>query len=236
MRDSFLSDDAGADGRETQDAVSVCRVTHYTSTDLLSALALYNEMIPAEQRQGPRRRAFDSFKTRLAGGLKECPFEDYHFVAKLDSRVCGYMQLFFYPVEKFALVGFLVVRAGLSLGKQMAWVTSRMCQEITRKLELDDEFRGCDRLFLELDDPGRASDEKKRRRGVRRITRFEAICQQCGTQLRLLEFNYLQGASVCPPIGRGRNGRICWAAFQKGLKRAWTESGCATSCVSSTRG
>ena len=108
------------------------------------------------------------------------------------------MQLFFYPVEKFALVGFLVVRAGLSLGKQMAWVTSRMCQEITRKLELDDEFRGCDRLFLELDDPGRASDEKKRRRGVRRITRFEAICQQCGTQLRLLEFDYLQARLGLP--------------------------------------
>ena len=42
----------------------------------------------------------------------------------------------------------------------MAWVTSRMCQEITRKLVLDNEFRACDRLFLELDDPGRATDEK----------------------------------------------------------------------------
>ena len=108
------------------------------------------------------------------------------------------MQLFFHPQEKFAFLGFLVVRASLSLGRQMAWVTARMCQEITRRLLLDQEFRACDRLFLELDDPGRAGDEKKRSRGVKRIARFEAICQQCGLDLRLLEFDYLQARLGLP--------------------------------------
>jgi len=112
--------------------------------------------------------------------------------------VCGYAQIFFHPVEKFAFLGFLVVRAGPSLGKQMAWVASGMCQEIACKLLLDNDFRACDRLFLELDDPGRATDERRRRRGVKRITRFDAICKQCGTELRLLEFDYLQARLGLP--------------------------------------
>ncbi len=108
------------------------------------------------------------------------------------------MQLFFHPVEKFAFVGFLVVRAGPSLGKQMSRVTARMCQEITRRVALDDEFGACDRIFFELDDPRRAADEKQRRRGLRRIARFETICTQCGKELRLLEFDYLQARLGLP--------------------------------------
>ena len=59
-------------------------------------------------------------------------------------------------------------------------------------------FGACDRIFLELDDPRRAADEKQRRRGVRRIARFEAICKQCGRELRLLEFDYLQARLGLP--------------------------------------
>ena len=73
----------------------------------------------------------------------------------------------------------------------------RMCQEI-RQLALDNEFGACERMFLELDDPARAADEKQRRRGVRRITRFEAIAKQCGRELRLLEFDYLQARLGLP--------------------------------------
>jgi hypothetical protein len=199
MRDSFLDSDTGADSRETQDDVSVCRVTDYTSADLRAALELYNQMIPVEEQQGTPEEIIQQLQNaqvRRAQGI--CPFEDYHFVAKSASGVCGYMQLFFHPVEKFAFVGFLAIRSSLSLGKQIAWGTSRMCQEITRKLTLDDDFRACGRVFLELDDPGRATDERKRRRAVRRITRFEAICKQCGLELRLLEFDYLQACLGLP--------------------------------------
>jgi hypothetical protein len=73
-----------------------------------------------------------------------------------------------------------------------------MCQEITRMLAVDNEFRACDRIFLELDDPGRAADERTRRRSVRRIARFEALCKQCGWELRLLEFDYLQACLGLP--------------------------------------
>jgi hypothetical protein len=176
-----------------QDDVSVYRVTDYTSADLLAALELYNQMIPAQQRQGAPAEVIQQLqdaRDRRARGL--FPFEDCHFVAKRASGVCGYMQLFFHPVERFAFLGFLVVRASLSLGKQMAWVASRMSQEIARQLALDDELRAYDRIFLELDDPGHAADEKQRRRGIRRIARFEAICKQCGVEFRLLEFDYLQ--------------------------------------------
>jgi hypothetical protein len=199
MCDSFLGSDAGTDSRETRDGVSVYRVTDYASTDLLLALELCNQMIPVQQRQGTPAEILQQLRSaqdRRAQGM--CPFQDYHFVAKLASAVCGYAQLFFHPVEKFAFVGFFVVRAGLSLGKQMAWVTSRMCQEIIRQLAQDNEFGACDRMFLELDDPGRATDEKQRRRGVRRITRFEVIAKQCGRELRLLDFDYLQARLGLP--------------------------------------
>ena len=199
MSDLFLGSYAGDDSRHTQDEVSVYRVTDYKSADLLAALELCNQMIPVEERQGSPEEVIRQFKDaqdRRAQGL--CQFEDYHFVARLASGVCGYMQLFFNPAEKFAFVSFLVVRASFSLGKQKAWVTSRICQEITRKLAFDNGFRACDRIFLELDDPGRATDEKTRRRGVRRITRFEAICKQCGRDLRLLDFDYLQACLGLP--------------------------------------
>ena len=135
MGDAFPGSDAGAESRPPQDNLSVYRVTDYTSADFLAALELCNQMIPVEQRQGTPEetiRQFRNAQDRRAEGL--CPFDDYHFVAKLASGVCGYMQLFFHPAEKFAFLGFLVVRASLSLGKRMAWVTSRMCQEMTRQL------------------------------------------------------------------------------------------------------
>ena len=164
MCDSFLGGDTGAEPRQTKDDVSVYRVTDYASADLLSALQLCNQMIPGDERQGTPEELTEQLQNAQRQRLQGIgQFEDYHFVAKVASGVCGYMQLFFHPLEKFAFLGFLVVRPSLSLGKQMAWVTARMCQEITRRLLLDQEFRACDRLFLELDDPGRAGDEKKRR-------------------------------------------------------------------------
>jgi len=201
MGDSFLGSDAGADSQETPEdaSVSVYRVTDYTSADLLSALELCNQMIPVQQRQGTPQEILEQLRSaqdRRAQGI--CQFQDYHFVARLASGVCGYMQLFFHPVEKFAFIGFLVVRAGSSLGKQMAWVTSRMCQEITCELERDDVFGACERVFVELDDPCRATDEKQRRRAVRRITRFAAIWKQCGRELKLLDFDYLQARLGLP--------------------------------------
>ena len=96
MRDSFPGSDAGADSRQPQDDLSVYRVTDYTSADFLAALELCNQMIPVEQRQGTPEETIQQFRNaqdRRAQGL--CPFEDYHFVAKLASGVCGYMQLFF---------------------------------------------------------------------------------------------------------------------------------------------
>jgi hypothetical protein len=204
MRDSSHGSDADARSRQTREDVSVYRVTDYVSSDLLSALELCNQMIPVQERQGTPEEILQQLRSaqdRRAQGT--CPFQDYHFVAKLASAVCGYAQLFFYPGEKFAFVGFFVVRAGLSLGKQMAWVTSRMCQEIIRQLALDHEFGACERMFLELDDPARAADEKQRRRGMRRVTRFEAIAQQCGRELRLLDFDYLQACLGLPADGSG---------------------------------
>jgi hypothetical protein len=199
MRDSFLVSNTGNDLRETPSDVSVYRVTDYTNADLLAALELYNQMIPVQQRQGTPAEIIQQLQdARQRRAQGDWPFEDYHFVAKLPSGVCGYMQLFFDPVDGFAFLGFLVVRASLSLGKQMAWVPSRMCQEITRKLLLENDFWTSGRLFLELDDPGRATDEKQRRRGVRRITRFESICKQCGVELRFLEFDYMQARLGLP--------------------------------------
>ena len=164
-----------------------------------AAFDLYNQMIPVQERQGTPDEVIKQFqyaRDRRVQGL--CHFEDYHFVARMASGVCGYMQLFYNPVENFSFVGFLVVRAGISLGKQTAWVTSRVCQEITCKLAFENGFRACDRVFLELDDPGRAADERTRRRSARRISRFEAICKQCGRELRLLDFDYLQARLGLP--------------------------------------
>ena len=141
MSDLFLGSYAGDDSRHTQDEVSVYRVTDYKSADLLAALELCNQMIPVEERQGSPEEVIRQFKDaqdRRAQGL--CQFEDYHFVARLASGVCGYMQLFFNPTEKFAFVSFLVVRASFSLGKQKAWVTSRICQEMTRSSHLTMDF------------------------------------------------------------------------------------------------
>ena len=199
MPDSFVDDNTNPDSRAAHDDLSVCRIADCTSADLLAALQLYDQMIPLEQRQGAPEevvRQLQTAKERRAQGI--CQIEDCHFVARGASGVCGYMQLFLHPVEKFAFVAFLVVRAGLSLGKQMAWVASRICQEVTRTLALDKEFGACERIFLELDDPGRAADERQRRRGLKRITRFEAICRQCGRELRLLEFDYLQARLGLP--------------------------------------
>ena len=199
MRDGVLGGATGADSRQSGDELSIVRVTDYASADLLVALELYNQMIPVQQRQGSAAEILEqlqSARQRRSQGL--CEFEDCHFVAKLGSAVCGYMQLFFQPVEKFAFVGFLVVRASLSLGTQMAWVATRMCEEVTRRVDMDDEFGRCDRIFLELDDPGRATDEKSRRRGGRRVARFEAICKRFGKPLRFLDFDYVQARLGLP--------------------------------------
>ena len=163
MRDSFLGGDAGAD--LAGDAGRAVRMPGYRLHERRFAGGV-GTLQPDDSRRTAARNPGGSHSTTskraTSGGLKgSCQFEDYHFVARLASGVCGYMQLFFHPVEKFAFVGFLVVRAGLSLGKQMAWVTARMCQEMTRKLALDKGFRACERIFLELDDPGRASGREK---------------------------------------------------------------------------
>ena len=116
MHDSFLDGDTNPDSREAHDDLSVCRIADCASADLLAALQLYDQMIPLEQRQGTPEevvRQVQKAKDRRAQGI--CQIEDYHFVARRAAGVCGYMQLFLHPVEKFAFVAFLVVRAGLSL-------------------------------------------------------------------------------------------------------------------------
>jgi hypothetical protein len=202
MGDLHSSDGTVAHAWHARDDVSVYRVADYAGADLLAALELCNQMIPAEQRQGTPAeivRQIQALRRRRSQGI--CAFEDYHLVAKRASGVCGYMQIFFDPVENLAVVGFLVVRADISLGRQAARVTTRICQEITRKLIVDGNFQVCDWLFLELDDPHRAADERQRRRAARRIARFEAICQQCGLELRLVEFDYVQACLGLPADG-----------------------------------
>jgi hypothetical protein len=186
-------------GDRQEDEVSVYRVTDYASADMLAALDLYHQMIPVEERQGTAAEVvaqLENARQRRAEGI--CQFEDYHFVAKLPSGVCGYMQLFYHFVDKFAFISFVAVRPGLSLGKQMMRVTSCMLEEVARQLAHDRGFRPSDRIFVELDDPGRATSEKQRRRGVRRITRFATICQHFARDLRLLEFDYLQARLGLP--------------------------------------
>jgi hypothetical protein len=199
MRNSFPGGAAGADARQNDRDLCVCRVTDYTDADLLAGLELYYQMIPGDQRQGTAGdivAQLRDVRRRRAEGL--CQVEDCHFVAKLDGRVCGYLQLFLDPAETFAFIGFLAVRASLSLGKQMAWVVLRMCQEIVRSAGADRQLGACNCAFVELDDPGRAADEKRRRRGTARIARFAAICRDCGGELRFLDFDYVQARLGLP--------------------------------------
>src|SRR5262249_48026943 len=111
------------DSRESQNSFSVYRVSDYTSADLFVALDLYNKMIPVEERQGTPAEIIKQLRNGRDGRARGTyEFDDYHFVAKLSSTVCGYMQLFFHPLEMFAFVGFLVVRASHSLGTQREWL------------------------------------------------------------------------------------------------------------------
>ena len=204
MPDVHPGEDTVAHLRHVEDDVSVFRVTDSSSSDLWAALELCHQMIPAEQRQGTPAeivQQVQGLQRRRSQGI--CLFEDYHLVAKRAAGVCGYMQVFFDPVEHLTFVGFLAVRAGLSLGRQTIRANTRICQEMIGKLLADKNFQACKRLFLELDAPGRAADERNRRRGARRIRRFEEICTQCGLALRFVDFDYLQASLGLPADGLG---------------------------------
>ena len=192
------------------------------SADFLAALELCNQMIPVEERQGTPEETTEQLRNaqeRRAQG--HCPFEDYHFVAKLASGVCGYMQLFFHPAEKFAFLGFLVVRASLSLGKQMAWVT-RMCQEIHAGSWWTRNFGRVTGCFWNWTIQA-APWTRKTAKGREKNRAFEAICQQCGPDLRLLEFDYLQARLGLPADWSGpERPHLLGCRLAKGRKAAWT--------------
>lgn len=178
---------------KARDNVSVERVTDYSNEnqDLRKALELYEARIEFSEQEGGVDHMIRQFQVgaqkRAAG---EYHFEDYVFVAKLGSEVCGIMVVYFDPKETFAFVAYLVVREGLTCGD--TYPGSTMCKEVAGKLEQALVFGEHDRIFLELDDPRFASGKEQRKEGIARIRRFDEVCNLHHMHLRFLDFDYRQ--------------------------------------------
>jgi nucleoside phosphorylase len=179
--------------------VEVGLVTDYKDPDILRALDIYEERIPAAERfeapdivrwlrEDQEQRALSTVGPR-----------DYFAVAKVGGKVCGFILMHYYSKVQLAFVAYLVVERGVSTeastvsGTLLAWASSLFDRQ--------EELKDCRGFVFEVDDPAHADSDPARREALARIRLFCMLAEANNLTLRALDFNYCQPPLSAPAAG-----------------------------------
>lgn len=168
-------------------------VTDHRDPDLVDALNIYEERIPAAERfEAPDiirwlREDQEQRKLSTSG-----PW-DYCFIAKTKGRVCGFALMHYYPEVQLAFMAYLVTEKGIPAAGGS--VSHKLLASISELLAKDKRLRECKGFVFEVDDPVSAPSNQERRERLARIRLFSMLAQANGMTLRGLDFEYKQ-----PPL------------------------------------
>jgi hypothetical protein len=185
---------------EAGETVEVKLVVDHRDPDLVEALDIYEERIPAAERfEAPDvirwlREDQEQRKLNATG-----PW-DYCFIAKTRHRVCGLALMHYYPKLQLAFMAYLVVEKGVPVGS--GTVSHKLLDSISNLLAKDKHLRECKGFVFEVDDPVLAASDDERRERLARIRLFSMLAQANGLTLRGLDFGYRQ-----PPLSLSKGRR-----------------------------
>jgi hypothetical protein len=158
--------------------------------DLSGALELYTKRIPEDQRCAEddmvRWIREDAEKRRLGNPA----LTDWFIVAKFRHRVCGFLLFHYSSAANLALIAYMVV--GKTPGVQVNAVSAALGARVRKLLQSQKEFKECKGFIVEVEDPRKERDSRKRIEALARIRRFCTLAETQGFTLRALDFDYKQ--------------------------------------------
>jgi hypothetical protein len=172
--------------------IVVHRVTDPKDADLFSALELYDQRIPDEQRFESAdiirwlREDREQQRLRPEGGPR-----DYFLVAKFRKKVCGFSLFHFYETRSLIFFAYLVAAKGPGTPSRISESLISYTTKMLRKKPL----KQCKGFVLELEDPRRGTNRSDVNYSLARIRLFCKLAETCGFTLRAVDVPYLQ-----PPL------------------------------------
>jgi Calcineurin-like phosphoesterase len=181
---------AAARRRDAEPALIVELVTDHRSPDILAALELYDNRIP----EGERFEAMDIMRW-----LRDRQAENYFFVAKHRSHVCGVALVHVRPSWPLAFIAYLVAEKKRTVDDRA--VSSYLMEEVAKLFSVAGECARCEAILLEVDDPRQAATERERQLRIARIRLFCVLAEREKFNLRALDFDYRQPLLRVPAAG-----------------------------------
>jgi Domain of unknown function (DUF4062) len=178
---------------------SVELVANCTDPDILSALDLYENRIPENEKfEAPDivrwlREDQDQRRRGIAGP------RDYFVVAKQDGKVCGFTLLHYYPTVQLAFVAYLVAEKGVPTDH--GFISQKLLEKVAWVFLNEEYLRPCKGFLLEVDDPGRANTPDEKRERLARVRLFSMLAESLGFSLRALDIDYHQPLLWIPETG-----------------------------------
>jgi hypothetical protein len=163
-------------------------VTDYRSPDILAALELYDRQTPG----GERFEVLDIMRW-----LRDRQAENYFFVAKQRSHVCGVALVRARPSWSLASITYLLAEKTGTADHRM--VSSYLMEEVAKRFSLAGEFARCETVLVEVDDPRHAATERELQLRMARIRLFGILAEREKFSLRALDFDY-RPPLLCHPV------------------------------------
>ena len=158
--------------------------------DLARALELYAKKIPEDQRCSEddmiRWVGENAEKRRL--GI--AALTDWFIVAKVRHRVCGFLLFHYSNIANLALIAYMVV--GNTPGAQVNAVSTALGAKVRKLLQREKELKECRGFVIEVEDPRKENNGRKRIEALARIRRFCTLAETQQLTLRALDFDYKQ--------------------------------------------
>lgn len=186
----LVDDAADRLARRLLNPVIVKLVRNADDPDLDAALELYRKRIPDDQRFESSDIVRWIRDDRLSRRANPDAPTDWFVVAKLRRRVCGFILFHYYPSTQLALFAYMVVAN--TPGVPVNAVSSALSSEASRLFQRRKELRSNKGFVLEVDDPRRDTNARKRDESLARIRRFCTLSEMQGFSLRALDIAYMQ--------------------------------------------
>ena len=186
-----IDDFVDAIERKFLNPIVVRRITDPQSADLLSALDLYEQRIPEEQRFESADIIRWLREDREQQRHRKTGPRDYFVVAKFRKKVVGLILFHFYDVPSLVFFAYLVAAKGPGTPGR---ISESLVSFITKSVRRG-PLSHCKAFILELEDPRRRTNKSDITNGLARIRLFCKLAETCGFTLRAADIPYLQ-----PPL------------------------------------
>lgn len=186
------------------DRIAVKRITDPQDIDFQKALDTYDERIP-EDVMLPRDVIFclvkNAFETTKIKEVDKKPLsiwnsklsskstlQEYFFVAKIKSNVCGLLWFQYYPERRLIFISYVVVSKKFKDRKGP--IAAGLIQELGRLLKT--ELSECEAIVTEVEMASALSSEKMRKNNKARVRLFKQLGRQINIQIKIPQIEYKQ--------------------------------------------